>query len=102
MCVRSQAAPRYASAGKVRNATVLRSACIGLLLEAQRAMPPTGTALRTKANHVPVLAPRVARRDGSTRTDGAAFGNRVSGGAGERNRRSPLVRVKDGALGRAR
>src|SRR3989442_11143772 len=29
-------------------------------------------------------------------------GNRVSGSAGERNRRPPLVRVKDGALRRAR
>src|SRR5205807_10231726 len=72
--VRSQAAPRYAIAGKIRSPTVLRSVCIGLLLEAPRAMQPTGTALRCKAKHVPVLAPRVSRRDGSTRADGAAFG----------------------------
>src|SRR2546422_5336267 len=51
--VRSQATPRYAIAGKVRTATVLRSVCIGLLLEAPRAMPPTETALRTKAKHMP-------------------------------------------------
>src|SRR5204862_4315792 len=48
--------------------------CIGLLLETQRAVQPTGKALPTKAKHVPALAPRVLRRDGSTRTDGAAFG----------------------------
>src|SRR5438309_5673569 len=99
---RSQAAPKYAIAGKVRTAAILRNVCIGLLLEAQRAMPPTGTALRTKAKHVPVLALRVARRDRSTRADGAAFGDRVSSSGGERNRRSPLVTVKDGALGRGR
>src|SRR5256885_16927332 len=31
--VRSQAAPRYAIAGKVRTAAILRNVCIGLLLE---------------------------------------------------------------------
>src|SRR6266550_744965 len=50
---RSQAAPNHAIAGKVRIATVLRSVCIGLLLEAPGAIQPTGTALRTKAKHVP-------------------------------------------------
>src|SRR5436309_9019481 len=87
--VRSQPAPRYAIAGKIRIAAVLRGVSIGLLLEARRAMQPTGTALRSKARHVPVLAPRVGRRDRSTRADGAAFGKRVTGGAGERNSRSP-------------
>src|SRR2546429_9464600 len=71
--VRSQAAPRYAIAGKVRNATVLRNVCIGLLLEARRAVQPMGTALRTKAKHVPLVASRVARRHGQTRARGAAF-----------------------------
>src|SRR2546423_5457583 len=67
--VRSQAAPSHAIAGKVRNAAILRSVCIGLLLEAPRAVQPTGTALRCKAKHVPVLALRVGRRDRSTRGD---------------------------------
>src|SRR5437016_1516791 len=100
--VRSQAPPRYAIAGNVRTATVLRSVCIGLLLEAPRAMQPTGTALRTKAKHVPVLARRVARRDRSTRADGAAFGKPNKWRCWREKPRSPLVRVKDGALRRAR
>src|SRR5216110_1704481 len=37
MSVRSQAAPKYAIAGKVRTAAILRNVCIGLLLEAPRA-----------------------------------------------------------------
>src|SRR5438874_2564422 len=72
--VRSQVAPRYAIAGTIRIAAILRNVDIGLLLEAQREMQPTGTAPGTKAKHVPLLAPRVARRHGSTRAEGAAFG----------------------------
>src|SRR5437773_8051906 len=100
--VRSQAAPKYAIAGKVRTAAILRNVCIGLLLEAQRAIQPTGTALRTKAKHVPVFGARVGRRDGSTRADGAAFGKPNKWRCWREKPRSPLVRVKDGALGRAR
>src|SRR2546425_11360283 len=99
---RSQAAPRYAIAGNVRTATVLRSVCIGLLLQAPRAMQPTGTALRTKAKHVPVLAPRVARRDRSTRADGGAFGKPSKWRSWQEKPRSPLVRVNDGQFGPAR
>src|SRR2546429_608438 len=93
--VRSQAPPRYAIAGNVRTATVLRSVCIGLLLETPRAMQRTGTALRTKARHMP-------SRQLNARGWRSPSANRLSGRASERNRRSPFVRVKDGALGRAR
>src|SRR5438132_4500154 len=72
--VRSQPATRYAIAGKVRTATVLRSVCIGLLLEARRAVQPTGTALRCKAKHVPRAGASCCASRRLKRPDDNAFG----------------------------
>ena len=56
----------YAIAGKIRTAAVLRNVCIDLLLEHNAQCNRRGWHSENKAKHVPVLAPRGARRDGST------------------------------------
>src|SRR6266576_2120246 len=83
--VRSQAAARYAIAGKVRIAAILRSVCIGLLLEAPRehATDGDGTPKQGKARAV---------RDGSTRAEGAAFGTGESGAGARPMARTPWRR----------
>src|SRR5207244_2387823 len=52
--------------------------------------------------HVPVLARPVARRDGSTRAAGAAFGESSKCRCWQENWRSPLVGLDDSYAGRAR
>src|SRR5438552_7324883 len=93
MSVRSQAAPSHAIAGKIRTAPVLRSVGIGLLQE----VPRRYSSLRLDSHSTVQLSKARApcwyvRQLGATaqrERTATPPGNRVSGGSGKRNRRSP-------------